>query len=109
MKAAANGVYFLPKGDRRICASTRSANYNFRRFVEFAERNNRTATLVPEIENPDGVAHLEEICAHPDVRMISFGQRHLAFSRGEGIATHKGLRTAQTLRALLAAATMHAV
>src|SRR6201984_3451256 len=66
IKAAANAPYFLPTGDRRICPSTRSANYNFRRFVEFSERNNRAVTLVPEMEKPERVAHIEEICAHPD-------------------------------------------
>jgi hypothetical protein len=36
------------------------ANYNFRRFVEFTERNNRAVTLLPEIENPDRVAYIEK-------------------------------------------------
>src|SRR5258708_35997302 len=56
IKAAANAAYFLPKGDRRICPSTRSANYNFRRFVEFTGRNNRVVALVPAIGNRDCVA-----------------------------------------------------
>src|ERR1700741_2277668 len=109
IKAAANAAYFLPKGDRRICPSTRSANYNFRRFVEFTERNNRAVTLVPEIENQDGVARIEEICAHPDVHMLIFGQGDLAFSRGEGNAMDKGAQTAKDYQTVLAVARKHDV
>src|SRR5260370_14139180 len=94
IKAAAKAAYFLPKGDRRICPSTRSANYNFHRFVEFTERNNRAVTLGPGIENPDGVAHIEAICAHPDVHMLIFAQGNLAFKRGEGNAMDKGTQPA---------------
>jgi 2-keto-3-deoxy-L-rhamnonate aldolase RhmA len=109
IKAAANAAYFLPKGDRRICPSTRSANYNFRRFVEFTERNNHAVTLVPEIENPDGVAHIEEICAHPDVHMLIFAQGNLAFKRGEGNAMDKGTQTAKDFQTVLAVAKKHDV
>ena len=109
IKAAANAAYFLPKGDRRICPGTRSANYDFRRFVEFTERNNRAVTLVPEIENPDGVAHIEEICAHPDVHMLIFAQGNLAFKRGEGNAMDKGAQTAKDFQTVLAVARKHDV
>jgi len=109
IKAAAKAAYFLPKGDRRICPSTRSANYNFRRFVEFTERNNREVTLVPEIENPDGVAHIEEICAHPDVHMLIFAQGNLAFKRGEGNAMDKGAQTALDFQTVLRVAKKHKV
>jgi len=56
-------------------------------------------TLVPEIENPDGVAHIEEICAHPDVHMLIFAQGNLAFKRGEGNAMDKGTRVEQIAKA----------
>ena len=109
INAAAKAAYFPPKGDRGICPSTRSANYNFRRFVEFTERNNRAVTLVPEIENPDGVARIEEICAHPDVHMLIFGQGDLAFSRGEGNAMDKGAQTALDYQTVLRVARKHNV
>jgi 2-keto-3-deoxy-L-rhamnonate aldolase RhmA len=109
INAAAKAAYFYPKGDRSICPSTRSASYNFRRFVEFTERNNRVVTLVPEIENPDGVAHIEEICAHPDVHMLIFGQGDLAFSRGEGTAMDKGAQTALDYQTVLRVAKKHNV
>ncbi len=109
INAAAKAAYFYPKGDRSICPSTRSANYNFRRFVEFTERNNRAVTLVPEIENPDGVAQIDQICAHPDVHMIIFGQGDLAFSRGEGNAMDQGAQTAKDYRTVVAVAKEHDV
>jgi 2-keto-3-deoxy-L-rhamnonate aldolase RhmA len=64
---------------------------------------------VPEIENPDGVARIEEICAHPDVRMLIFGQGDLAFSRGEGNAMDRGAQTARDYRTVLAVARKHDV
>src|SRR5260370_6843183 len=109
INAAAKAAYFPPKGERGICPSTRSANCNFRRFVEFTERNNRAVTLVPEIENPDGVARIEEICAHPDVHMLIFGQGDLAFSQGEGIAMDRGAQTAKDYQTVLAVPSKHGV
>jgi 2-keto-3-deoxy-L-rhamnonate aldolase RhmA len=109
INAAANAAYFPPKGARGICPSTRSANYNFRRFVEFAEHNNSAVTLVPEIENRDGVAHIDEICRHPDVHMVIFGQGDLAFSRGEGNAMDRGPQTAQDYQTVLTVAKNHGV
>jgi 2-keto-3-deoxy-L-rhamnonate aldolase RhmA len=109
INAAAKAAYFPLKGERGICPSTRSANYNFRRFVEFTERNNRAVTLVPEIENPDGVARIDEICAHPDVHMLIFGQGDLAFSRGEGSAMDRGAQTARDNQTVLAVARKHGV
>src|SRR5260370_14183088 len=53
IKAAANAAYFLPKGDRRICPSPRSANYNFRRFVQLPEPNTPPIPLCPTIRHPD--------------------------------------------------------
>jgi 2-keto-3-deoxy-L-rhamnonate aldolase RhmA len=109
INSAADAAYFPPKGARGICPSTRSANYNVRRFVEFTEHNNRVVTLVPEIENPDGVAHIDEICGHPDVHMVIFGQGDLAFSRGEGNAMDRGPQTALDYQTVLAVATKHGV
>ncbi len=109
INSAADAAYFPPKGARGICPSTRSANYNFRSFVEFTERNNRVVTLVPEIENPDGVAHIDEICGHPDVHMVIFGQGDLAFSRGEGNAMDRGPQTALDYQTVIAVAKKHGV
>jgi 2-keto-3-deoxy-L-rhamnonate aldolase RhmA len=109
INAAAKSAYFPPKGDRGICPATRSADYNFRRFVESTKRNNRVVALVPEIENPDGVAQIEEICAHPDVHMVIFGQGDLAFSRGEGSAMDRGAQTAKDYRTVLAVGRKHGV
>jgi len=109
INSAAKAAYFPPKGDRSICPSTRSAGYNFRRFDEFAERSNRAVTLVPEIENPDGVAQIDKICGHRDVHMLIFGQGDLAFSRGEGTAMDKGAQTAKDYQTVLAVAKKHNV
>ena len=84
IEAAAQAAFFPPKGDRGICPSVRAAAYNFRTFNDYTAWSNREINLVPMIENPDGVALIDEICAHPDVHMVIFGQGDLAFSLGEG-------------------------
>ena len=109
INAAANAAYFPPKGNRSICPATCSANFDFRHFVDFTERNNRAVTLVPEIENPDGVAQIEEICAHPDVQMVIFGEGDFAFSRGEGNAMDKGTQTARDFQTVLGVARKYGV
>ena len=109
VNAAANAADFPPKGKRGVCPATRSANFDFRHFVDFTERNNRAVTLVPEIENPDGVAQIEEICAHPDVQMVIFGQGDLAFSRDEGNAMDKATQTAKDFQTVLGVARKHDV
>jgi 2-keto-3-deoxy-L-rhamnonate aldolase RhmA len=66
-------------------------------------------TLVPEIENPDGVAHIEDICAHPDVHMLIFAQGNLAFKRGEGNSMDKGAQTALDFQTVVRVAKKHNV
>jgi 2-keto-3-deoxy-L-rhamnonate aldolase RhmA len=61
------------------------------------------------IENPDGVALIDEICAHPDVHMVIFGQGDLAFSLGEGTEMADGKRTAEAYKTVLASAKKHGV
>src|SRR5260370_12647501 len=107
--AAAEAAFFPPKGDRGICPSVRAADYNFATFVEYTESNNREVQLVPMIENPDGVAIIDDICAHPDVHMVIFGQGDLAFSLGEGTAMVGGQKTSDAYRRVLASAKQHGV
>jgi 2-keto-3-deoxy-L-rhamnonate aldolase RhmA len=107
--AAAEAAFFPPKGDRGICPSVRAADYNFATFVDYTEWNNREVQLVPMIENPDGVAIIDDICAHPDVHMVIFGQGDLAFSLGEGTAMVGGEKTSDAYRRILASARRHGV
>lgn len=107
--AAAEAAFFPPKGDRGICPSVRQADYNFATFVDYTEWNNREVQLIPMIENPDGVAIIDDICAHPDVHMVIFGQGDLAFSLGEGTAMVGGKKTSDAYRRVLASARQHGV
>ena len=107
--AAASAAFFPPKGDRGIDPATRACDYNFTTFVEYAERNNREVALVPMIENQDGIAIIDDICAHPDVHMVIFGQGDMAFSLGEGNQLVSGQQTADAYRTVLAAAKRHGV
>ena len=107
IEAAAQAAFFPPKGDRGICPSVRAAAYNFRTFNDYTAWSNREINLIPMIENPDGVALIDEICAHPDVHMVIFGQGDLAFSLGEGTEMGAGKKAAEAYKAVLAAARQH--
>ena len=66
----------------------RAAHYNDKTFVNYTKWNNAEITLVPMIENPAGLADLDAICAHPDVKMIGLrgGRPWLFLERGHGHA-----------------------
>jgi len=107
--AAAEAAFFPPKGGRGICPSVRAADYSFATFLDYTDWNNREIALVPMIENPDGVAIIGDICAHPDVHMVIFGQGDLAFSLGEGTAMVGGEKTSEAYEKVLASAKEHGV
>jgi 2-keto-3-deoxy-L-rhamnonate aldolase RhmA len=100
INAAAQAAFFPPKGDRGICPSVRAANFNFRSFNRYADWNNREINLVPMIENPEGVELIDQICSHPDVHVVIFGQGDLAFSLGEGTLMGAGRQAAEAYRSL---------
>lgn len=109
IEAAANAAFFPPKGDRGICPAIRAAGYNFATFDEYTAWNNREISLVPLIENPDGVASIDAICAHPDVHMVTFGSCDLAYSVGEGSGMMSGPKVQDAYRKVLVAAKKHGV
>ncbi len=109
VNAAADAAFFPPKGSRGICPAIRAAAYSFSTFNEFTAWNNREIALVPLIENSDGVANIDEICAHPDVHMVVFGQGDAAYSAGEGTALLSGQKTHEDYKKVLASAKRHGV
>jgi 2-keto-3-deoxy-L-rhamnonate aldolase RhmA len=109
INAAAQAAFFPPKGDRGICPSVRAANFNFRSFNRYADWNNREINLIPMIENPEGVELIDQICSHPDVHVVIFGQGDLAFSLGEGTQMGAGRKAAEAYRKILAGAKKHNV
>lgn len=109
IEAAASAAFFPPKGDRGICPAIRAAGYNFATFDEYTAWNNREIALVPLIENPDGVASIDAICAHPDVHMVTFGSGDLGYSVGEDTAMMAGPTVQDDYKKVLAAAKKHGV
>lgn len=85
VKKAADAAFYPPKGHRGICPAVRAAHYNDKTFVDYTAWNNAEILLIPMIENPDGLADLDAICAHPDVHMIVFAAGDLGFSLNEGM------------------------
>ena len=90
VKRAAEAAFYPPKGNRGICPAVRAAHYNDQTFVDYTTWNNAEIMLVPMVENPNALADLEAICAHPDVHMIVFATGDLGFSIGEGMGMLTG-------------------
>lgn len=105
----ADSAFFPPVGNRGTCPSIRSAGYNFRSYNEFTAWNNENVMIIPLIEHPDGVDHIEEICAREEVRVVVFGQGDLAAAMGEGNKMLKSPLVQEAYRKVLAAAEKHGV
>jgi 2-keto-3-deoxy-L-rhamnonate aldolase RhmA len=78
-----DAALFPPSGTRAIRPAT-AARYSYRSFVDYAEWNNRNFLVVPHIENPDAVDHIDEICALDQVHVVAFGGGDYAYAIGEG-------------------------
>jgi 2-keto-3-deoxy-L-rhamnonate aldolase RhmA len=104
-----DSALFPPLGTRGICPAVRAAQYSFRSFNEYAEWNNRNLVVVPLIEHPDAVDHIDEICALKQVRVIAFGAGDLAFAMGEGTNMTKSPKIQEAYRKVKAAADRHGV
>ncbi|WP_022891295.1 HpcH/HpaI aldolase family protein [Agromyces subbeticus] len=109
VQVALDAAYFPPLGQRGICPATRQARYSFRDFVETAERNNATNIVIPLIEHPDAVENIDEICAMPDVHMVTFGQGDYAYAIGEGTLMMKSPKVQAAQRRVVEAAKRHGV
>lgn len=106
---AANAAFFPPKGTRGVCPSFRAARYNWRVFDEYAARNNEDVLLVPMIEREEAVENIDEICAHPDVKILVFAPGDLAYALGEKSGMMRGPRIQEAYRKVMDAARRHGV
>lgn len=109
IKRVADFVFIPPKGRRGICPATRAARYNISQFNQYIEWNNAEIALVPMIENAGGVEHVEEICAHPDVKMLVFAPGDLSVQLGEGLQGMRSPKVQAAYRKVLDAAARHNV
>lgn len=104
-----DAALFPPSGTRGICPGTRAARYSYRSFVEYAEWNNRNFLVVPLIENPDAVDHIDEICALEQVHVLAFGGGDYAFAIGEGNNMTGSAKVREAYLKVQAAADRHGV
>jgi 2-keto-3-deoxy-L-rhamnonate aldolase RhmA len=104
-----DAALFPPLGTRGICPAVRAAGYSFRTFGEYAEWNNSNVLVIPLIEHPDGVDHIDEICAVEQVRIVTFGAGDLAYAMGEGTRMLKSPLVQDAYRRVREAAKRHGV
>jgi 2-keto-3-deoxy-L-rhamnonate aldolase RhmA len=104
-----DAALFPPLGSRGICPAVRAAGYNFRSFGEHAQYNNDNLLVIPLIEHPDAIEHIDEICALERVRIIAFGAGDLAYAMGEGTAMAAGPKVRVAYRQVREAAERHDV
>jgi 2-keto-3-deoxy-L-rhamnonate aldolase RhmA len=104
-----DAAMFPPLGKRGICPAVRAADYSFRSFGEYANRNNRNVLVIPLIEHPDAVENIDEICALEHVHIITFGAGDLAYAMGEGTEMLASPRVQDAYRRVRLAAKRHDV
>lgn len=78
-----DALRYPPNGRRGICPAYRAAGYSIRTFSEYARASDASLFVIPMIETVDGLEHVEEICAIPEVRVIVFAAGELSFALGE--------------------------
>jgi 2-keto-3-deoxy-L-rhamnonate aldolase RhmA len=102
-------AYFPPQGNRGICPAVRAGGYSFLSFPEYAAWNNENVLIIPLIEHPTAIENIEEICAHPSVRMVTFGAGDLAYAMGESTQMLGSPRVQEAYRKVLSVAKSHGV
>jgi 2-keto-3-deoxy-L-rhamnonate aldolase RhmA len=106
---AADAAFFPPKGHRGADPAVRAAHYNDKTYVDYTAWNNAEIMLVPMIENPNGLADLDAICAHPDVHMLVFAEGDLGWSFGEQMDMLTGPKESAAYKQVLDTAQRHHV
>lgn len=109
IQRAADAAFFPPKGTRGVCPSFRAARYNWRDYEAYVARNNEDVLLVPMIERVEAVENIEEICAHPDVKILVFAPGDLAYALGEKSGMMRGPLIQAAYAKVMAAARRHGV
>ncbi|WP_229715181.1 HpcH/HpaI aldolase family protein [Subtercola lobariae] len=79
-----DALTYPPNGRRGICPAYRAAGYALSTFSEYAAESDAGLFLIPMIETVDALAHIEEICALEQVRVIVFASGELSYALGEG-------------------------
>jgi 2-keto-3-deoxy-L-rhamnonate aldolase RhmA len=109
VQRAAEAAFYPPKGKRGICPAVRAAHYNDAPFVDYAAWNNAKILSAPMIENPNALAELDAIFAHPDVQRLVFAQGDLGFVLGEGMDRLTGSQVSAANEQVLGTAQHHCV
>ncbi|WP_419817855.1 HpcH/HpaI aldolase family protein [Glaciibacter flavus] len=78
-----DALRYPPNGRRGICPAYRAAGYAISTFTDYAEASDASLLLIPMIETVDGLEHVEEICAIPEVKIVVFAAGELSFALGE--------------------------
>lgn len=84
VQQALDAMFYEPHGTRGMCPVTRAAHYRDDSWDEYVEWVRSEVMLMPLIENSDALANIDEICAMPDIDVISFGAGDLGQSMGVG-------------------------
>ncbi len=109
IQRAADAAFFPPKGHRGVCPAFRAVRYNWAGFDDYAKWNNAETLLVPMIERTEAVDNIEEICAHPDVKILVFAPGDLAYSLGEASGMMRGPKIQAAYAKVMEAAKRHGV
>ncbi len=91
---------FYPVGRRPVDGGNADAGYYCTDMMGYIEEANRERFVVVQIEDPEPMAQLEEICALPGIDMIFFGPAD--YSQGIGKPFAFGCKELQDARRLIA-------
>lgn len=96
---------FAPVGRRPIDGGNADGSYCMVDTMDYVKQANEERFVVVQIEDPEPLAELEEICALPGIDMIFFGPAD--FSQGIGALGTNAPRIDETRRLVAATARKH--
>jgi 2-keto-3-deoxy-L-rhamnonate aldolase RhmA len=104
-----DALTFPPAGKRGLCPGLRVPGYTLTEFDEYMRSSDAGLLVIPMIETVEALAHIDEICAIEQVRLLVFAAGELSFAMGEGTASESSPKILQARQDVFAAAKRHGV
>lgn len=104
-----NALTFPPRGKRGLCPALRVSGYSVVGLADYLPVSDAELLIIPMIETVEALAHIDEICAIPEVKLIVFAAGELAFALGEGSNMHSSSKIRAAQETVFTAARKHGV
>jgi 2-keto-3-deoxy-L-rhamnonate aldolase RhmA len=94
VEQALEAAHFPPHGSRGSCVAVRGTGYSTEGWRRYMAWSNNEVSVIPILEHPDAIEHVEEICSLDGIGTVLFGPGDLGLTLGLGVEgmSHPQLR-----------------